>query len=377
MVMNKLSNKHQFMLTFRGLVPPGVRKILRRFFSFRAFDQARFRHFDENLLHERGVFPNSRLTVGIVADVTMKHRHYIAACREMGISFKVLDILADDWIERFKASKSDVFLIWPSASGTMIKTAFDMRLKILEEDLGQRVFPAWKECWLTEHKPRLRDWLQAHNMPHPKTNVFFDRRSAVQFCNNADLPVVFKTAIGAAGSGVFFVKSKSKAKKIIAKFFSSGIYIRSFEPWDRQNGYLFVQEYLPDAEEWRMVRIGDSFFGYRKEKGDDGKHSASHKWSWLDPGKELLNLLKKITDTGDFKSMNVDIFKLKDGRLLVNECQTVFGCTTPAIQMKIDDVEGRYLFKEGKWVFEPGEFCRNHMCNLRLEWLLQELEKND
>jgi hypothetical protein len=123
-----------------------------------------------------------------------------------------------------------------------------------------------------------------------------------------------------------------------------------------------------------MVRVGDSFFGYRKEKGPDGLHSASHKWSWLDPGKDLLNLLKKVTDAGGFTSMDVDVFRTPDGRLLVNELQTVFGCTTPVIYMKVNDVEGRYLWTDDGWRFEVGEFWRNHMCNLRIEYLMTVLD---
>jgi hypothetical protein len=128
------------------------------------------------------------------------------------------------------------------------------------------------------------------------------------------------------------------------------------------------------VDEWRMVRIGDSFFGYRKERGPTGLHSASHTWSWINPSSQLLYLLKNVTDTGGFTSMNVDIFLTKGGRLLVNECQSVFGCSTPAIQMKVNDIEGRYLWAGSGWRFEPGSFCDNHMCNLRLKYLLRMLK---
>jgi len=362
--------KYKIMGVVKAYMPMWLRASVRRNYSLSEFDRARRLEADPTLLSTAEEFEASPVRLGIVMDTTQSHRHYIAACREMKISYGVLDLLADDWVDRFTQSGYDAFLVWPSASGSMIKTAFDMRLKILEEDMGMRIFPTWKECWLTEYKLRLRDWLQVHQIPHPKTWVFYEYAAAKAFCASAPLPIVVKTATGASGSGVRIIKTRAQLMRIARQFFSSGIQIRAFEPWDKQKGYLFLQEYLADAAEWRMVRIGDSFFGYRKEKGADGKHSASHKWSWLDPGEALLTLLKRVTDIQGFKSMNVDIFKLPDGRLLVNECQTVFGCTTPAIQMKVNEQEGRYLFEDGKWRFEAGEFSAHHVCNLRLQYLL-------
>ncbi len=367
--------KYRLLDVLKKCAPLWARRYVRAHYSLREFDRARRYEADPNLLLTSETFEGSPVKLGIVMDTTQSHRHYIAACREVKISYEVLDLLADDWIDRFTRGGYDAFLIWPSASGSMIKAAFDMRLKILEEDMGMRILPTWKECWLTEYKPRLRDWLQVHKIPHPKSWVFYDYEAARDFCLTAPLPIVVKTAIGASGSGVRIIKRRAQLMRLARQYFSSGVQIRAFEPWDKQKGYLFLQEYLADAAEWRMVRIGDSFFGYRKEKGDDGKHSASHKWSWLDPGGNLLNLTKRVTDVQGFKSMNVDIFKLPDGRLLVNECQTVFGCTTPAIQMKINDQEGRYLFEDGAWRFEAGEFSAHHLCNLRLQHLLGSIDR--
>jgi hypothetical protein len=46
--------------------------------------------------------------------------------------------------------------------------------------------------------------------------------------------------------------------------------------------------------------------------------------SWLTPERKLLNLLKAVTDAGGMTSMDVDEFLTPDGRLLINELQTVF-----------------------------------------------------
>jgi glutathione synthase/RimK-type ligase-like ATP-grasp enzyme len=205
--------------------------------------------------------------------------------------------------------------------------------------------------------------------------VSYELEEAINYAESAELPVVAKTAIGASGSGIRVIRDRNELRRYTRMSFGRGIVPRGFDPRDRQRGYVYLQKYIPRVREWRMVRIGDSFFGYRKEPDSNGIHSASHKWSWLDPGERLLNFLQDVTDKGGFHSMDVDVFETEQGNLLVSELQTVFGCTTPAVQMKVNDVEGRYVRQDGKWIFQPGSFCANHMCNLRILWVLENVLK--
>lgn len=354
-------------------IPYVIKEAVRSRFSVKSYDYARSRELNSFFDKNEAFFSDSPYCLAIIDDPSQYHQHYVAACLEMRISFKVIDLLADDWVERFFSCRCDAVLVWPDCSTTVIKQVYDYRLHILERDLGFSIYPSWHECWLTEHKPRLRDWLDAHEIPHPKTWVFYDKSQAIDFVRSASFPIVCKTATGAGGAGVVVIQGRSELVDIINMSFGKGLRPRRHDVFDRQQGFIFLQEYLPDVEEWRMVRIGDSYFGYRKEKGRDGLHSASHKWSWLDPGVELLDLLKRVTDIGMFTSMDVDVFRTNDGKLLVNELQTVFGCTTPAIYMKVNNIEGRYLYSEDGWKFEAGIYWRNHMCNLRVEYLLQRL----
>lgn len=369
---------HRIMQQAIPLVPRALRRWVRSHISLQEYNLAQRREENPFRGEPSVLFPDSPYQLGIIEDVSQYHRHYVAACRELSLSYEVLDILADDWVEQFRSSSCDAFLVWPSCSSTVWKEAFDYRLRILARDLHKIVYPTWQESWLTEHKCRLRDWLYAHGIPRPKTWVYHYREQALKFCDGAELPVVIKTATGGSASGVYVVRTRAELKRIVKKAFRRGLVPRGFDPADRQWGFVYIQEYLPNVIEWRMVRIGDSFFGYRKEAGPSGIHSASKKWSWLDPGQALLDLTRQVTDAGGFTSMDVDVFQTEDGRLLVNECQTVFGCTTPDVQMKIDGVPGRYRMSEDGWVFEEGNFCRNHMCNLRIEYLLSHLDwKND
>lgn len=365
---------YRFLAAAAPFVPERIKEEIRGRFSMSAYDHARQRDVDPYREQQAAIFPASRYRFGIVFNAFRDHQYFIGACRDLHASYATVDLLADDWMERVRREAFDAVLVWPDASSTVRKQTLDYRLRVLEHDLGMLVYPTWEECWLTEHKPRLRDWLDAHELPHPKTWVFHDREEALAFADCTPLPIVSKTATGAGASGVCIHRERHGLNRFVRQSFGRGVRPRRFDALDRQRGFVFLQEYLPDAAEWRMVRIGDSYFGYRKEKGADGLHSASHKWSWLDPGPELLDLLRRATDAGGFTSMNVDIFLVPDGRLLINEFQTVFGCTTPAIYMKVNEVEGRYRHVGGNWTFEPGGYWDNHMCNLRVQHVMGLLE---
>lgn len=357
-----------------ALLPKGIRRWLKKYLSMAELERER-RAQQHPLAHrpDSEIPAGSPCTVGIFKEYYSYHKDYVYACRDIGVGYRLLDIAATDWLERVKQSGCQAFLAWPSNFPLEWKNLFDDRLRILSEDLGVTIFPSEKETWLYESKRRTRDWLDAHGLPHPETLVFFDRGEAERHLERARFPLVLKTNTGASASGVFLLRDMVSAKRLVRRAFTSGIVPKGQHRKNRQGGVVFLQEYLANVKEWRMVRVGDSYFGYRKEPGEEGFHSASKMWSWLDPGRELLELTRRVTDAGGFRSMNVDVFETQDGRLLVNELQTVFGATTPADQLRIDGVAGRYVPCGSDWRFEPGPFSKNSCANLRLQFVVEEM----
>jgi hypothetical protein len=281
-------------------------------------------------------------------------------------------MFSPDWQNTVANSGCDAFLIWPSAGVSIWKEMVDDKLRILAEELGRIVFPSVKESWLYENKNRTQDWLRANKIPQPRTWLFFDKNAAVQFADTCQLPIIYKTNLGSTASGVKVFRDRNKLKDFVENAFTKGFVPNGHHPLDKNWGRVYLQEHMGDVEEWRMIRIGDSFFGYRKERVGEF-HSGSHKWSWLDPGKDLLDFTKIVTDKGNFRSMDVDIFRTKSGDLFVNELQTVFGATTPKEMLMIDGVEGRYINKNEQWIFEPGNFSDNQCSNMRVEYLVTEI----
>ncbi len=367
-------NSH-YIRKFVPFVPSSVKEFIRK--RIDTIDY--FRNVwaqDDPFINEHEIWkhPGSSLQVGIIKEFTHRHSYYVSACREMGLSYQLFDLSHPDWVSHFRNSSCDFFVVWPSTFLGIWKEMFDERLWILENHLNKVVYPGFNETFIFENKRRVHDWLDVHNIPHPKTWTFFEKHEALNFASKCPIPIVIKTVRGSCASGVFIVRSRNDLLKITKRFFSNGILPDRGYKWDAQRLSIFFQEYLEDVEEWRMVRIGNSYFGYRKEKTGE-YHSGSHGWTWLDPGPEMLNFLLDVTERSAFTSMNVDVFRTKNGRLLVNELQTMFGATNPADMLVVDGVCGRYTHNKlmDQWLFEAGNFCRNHLANLRIQYVIDYL----
>lgn len=314
--------------------------------------------------------------VGIVKEFCDKHLPYVAACRDLGISYKVIDISGPDWLEEVEESGCDAFLVPPSGLTSIWKQMYDERLRVMALGLRKIVYPDYNSLWLYESKRRMHYWLKANDVPHPRTWIFYDFRQALDFVEESTLPIVYKSDFGSGSSGVKIFRDRAALRRHVKRCFKKGYrgYTRSVN--DKEWGSVLLQEYLKDVKEWRMVRLGDSYFGHQKLKKNDF-HSGSDRFAWINPPKKLLDFVLSVTEKGGFKSMNLDVFETCDGRYLVNELQTYFGWIRP-YQMVINGKAGRYLYDDitQKWVFDEGVYCQHGGCNLRLASLMSELGIN-
>jgi len=316
-------------------------------------------------------------TIGIVKEFCHMHLAYVAACRDLGVSYKVVDISGPDWLEEVEQSGCDAFLARPSGMASIWKQMYDERLRVIALDLGKTVFPSYDSLWFYESKRRMHYWLKAHGVPHPKTWIFYDLKQALDFVEGAVLPIVYKSDFGSGASGVRIFRDRTALRRHVKQCFKKGYraYTRCVN--DKEWGNVYLQEYLQDIDEWRMIRLGDSYFGYEKLKEGDF-HSGSHVWRYGSPSAQLLDFARYITNQGPFTSMAVDVFVTSDGRLLVNELQALFGVDDPSEpQCVIDGKAGRMRWDNvtSSWQFQEGSFCDNSCCNLRVKILLQQLDQ--
>lgn len=359
------------------MVPQPVKALGRLLCGTDSLDETMWQtEYDHVLAQARRIGLRTDIKLGIVKDVMLRHSYYEAACLELGVPYEVIDLSGADWQERILSSGCAAFLVRPFVLTSMGKVMYDERIRILAEEMGKRVFPSPKSLWLYESKRRTADWLKANGIAQPRTSVFFDQGKAMDFIESCDLPVVFKTDLGSESFGVRIVRHRNEGKKLVKRCFGRGFATPRYDVGERSRGYILFQEFIPEAREWRVVRIGDSYFGHTKvRKGDF--HSGSKQKRFDTPPRAVLDLCRRATDLGDFKNMSLDILETCGGEYLVIELHAYFGCSTPNV-MEIDGRPGRYIYSENadEYVFEEGSFNRNASCNLRVMLLLDSLGVN-
>ena len=356
---------------FRQFIPITIRRKI-----LRSFNLSTYREYSNLMANpyrddpDRVIYDNSSKIMGIVYSKHNYHKFWIAACRDLELSYQIIYLDRSDWLKQINQSGCKTLLVWPDISDEVTKNMQDERLRIANLELNKRIYPSLQEVWLYENKRVQHYWLNAHGFKTPKTWVFYCLDEAVAFLDQVNYPVVFKSNLGAAASGVYIINNKKEALKKAKEFLKKGYKVKGEKSIPRQKGSLYVQEYLPNVKEWRMVRIGNSYFGHGKDMAGQF-HSGSGKANWDMPPQKAFELLHDITETGKFTSMDVDMFEDQSGNLYINELQTVFGNSIAKEQLKVDGIPGRMVRKDdGQYVFEAGDFCKNHLCNLRLQYLI-------
>lgn len=337
-------------------------------------------------------------------ELTHDHDIWVKACENFPkiVNYDVVDLTKNDWLERIQNKPVDCLLTKPGGVNSSFKQLYDERIYILERVLGYNVYPTAEEVFVYENKRFLSAWLKANQIPHPQTYVFYTENDACEAIVNMNFPIVAKTNIGASGSGVQIIKNSKQATKYIKDVFSGkgakqrtgpnlkkgGLFKRGLHyvihPSDIKNklniyklrsrslqkDFIIFQKYVPHQFEWRVVRIGDSFFAHKKLiKG--GMASGSLLKGYDKPPLALLDFVKQITDKHKFYSQAIDVFESKEG-YLVNEMQCIFGQSDP-YQMLVDGIPGRYRNINNKWIFEPGDFNQLESFKLRVEYIIETL----
>lgn len=330
------------------------------------------------------------MKLGILTEFNGKERHYIRSCEELNIDYKVIDFISSNWLDNVLNSECDGFLVRPAGDKEVWKRMYDEKLYLLVNILDKKIYPSLFEILLYENKKMQAYWLNINNIPHPKTWVFYIKSEALNFIDNYNSwPLVFKTNVGAVSLGVKIIKNKNEAKRLIKNVFTKfRFFNRGYTRWhktkrgfyypimdDRQFNFILFQEFIDVKWEWRVLRVGDSYFGHQKLKMGEF-HSGSGAVGWVRPPDNVLNFAKKVSEIGNFRSMSIDIFEDNAGNLFINELQTVMGGELVS-QMFVDGKPYRLLYMKNKWELEAGVFNQNKSCNLKVMDFIKILENED
>jgi len=325
------------------------------------------------------------------------------ACVKEKIDYEVIDLLKHNWIDCINSSNADLFLLRPSGLTFKYKNLYDERLYVISEVMKKKTYPSYQEVIIYENKRMLSAFLKGANISMPETNVFYNIDEAYAFADSCSLPIVVKTAIGGSGTGVLILKHRSAIRNYIKKAFNKGIKRRlgpnrqagNVKKWtqksisspafflsklkkyleiykDAQKGFVIFQEYIPHEYEWRIARIGNSWFGHQKVKNGD-KASGTKGIDYVSLPSDLLDFCRNICKEHNFTCMSLDLFEHPTKGYVVNELQTIFGHVQNHI-LELDGKIGRYIYDNG-WRFEEGDFNTNESYDLRLKHALSLIEK--
>ncbi|MFZ3410111.1 ATP-grasp domain-containing protein [Vibrio chagasii] len=257
---------------------------------------------------------------------------------------------------------------------------------VLEKYTNVKIYPSIKELMPYENKRYLNFVLETCSLPFPKTNVFLNKKEAIEFVENAKLPLIYKSNIGASSSGVRFIRKTKDAKKLINNAFGYHQYIafgnspsKSIlkvnvpEIGRAEKHFILFQEVVSFKWEWRIIKINNKILAYKKLKGTSGFASGSGKYGYGIPPHELLELNEKVFKSLDINSAAVDYFETEDGEFLINEVQCLFGAKPIykdfSSQMFDEKMNPIYieLNEMGEFVVKQGDICGNECWDLRIK----------
>lgn len=332
------------------------------------------------------------------------HLNWEKACKSAGIDYKIVELKNADFLDRIININPDFCLAQPPGATTTQKNMYDERIYSIKKYLNIPVFPSWHEIILHENKKALFYFLKSNQIAHPTTFLSYNKAESLEFIYKTKYPIVAKTSIGAASSGVKIIQNKKEGLTYLNKAFGGGIK-RRFGPnrktgspksWllkafrspdyfmkkvkeysernkDSESGYVLFQEYIEHNFEWRCVKIGESFFAYKKLKIGQ-QASGAKQFDYDAPPIELLDFTRNLCEKHDFNFMAVDMFYTGQ-KIYVNELQTIFGHKSPYI-CKVNGKPGRYTCKNDKWLFEEGNFNTNESYDLRIETAINLFNKD-
>ena len=325
--------------------------------------------------------------VGVLYDKDNLHLNTIASLKELNIAYELINIDCSDWLSNLCDLNIDGILLRSNPKSFLNLSYYNEIVYTIQNLLKIPTDPSFEEIYIYENKRMMYYWLSSKKYNHVPTWVFKDKNKALSFLDSYESErLVFKSATGSGGSGVRIL-GKKIAKILTRTIFTSKLtlnigFIRMAPTRfkikrpilnDIQYDYVIFQELLDIRHEWRILKIGNSYFGHQKIK-KGMYHSGSSLVGWIAPPFELLHLVKQLCVDGNFNTMNVDIFETMSGEFFINELQTHFGSYHPS-QMYLGEIPGRFVFQNNDWVFEPGFFNRFGSMLIRVESFLEKLSE--
>jgi glutathione synthase/RimK-type ligase-like ATP-grasp enzyme len=309
---------------------------------------------------------------------------------ETGVNVRIVNAYAPDFFEQLAGC--DGFM-WRFGYSPEPRLFAKRLLPAIEHGLGIPVFPSFETVWHFEDKIAQSYVLRAAGLPTPATWVFWDRRSALDFCRSATYPLVLKLSFGYQSLNVRLLNSFEDASYWIAQLFGPGLtgmqrpstsawratmqrargalrHLRGAPPHEDldccelQHGYFYVQEFVPgNAHDVRVTVIGNRAFAFRRfNRAGDFRASGSGRIDW-DPqqiDEEAVRLAFRAARRLQTQSLAADLLQHGERKVITEISYTyaswaVRDCPGHWV-LRGDDVAGQLSWIEGRMHAEDAIF---------------------
>jgi len=241
------------------------------------------------------------------------------------------------FIEEVKRKKIDILI------GNIPATAYETFREIAKELPHVRFVPSLETQFPNKSKENVTLFCEKHNLSHPKTEIFYDRKEGYRYLEKCDYPVIIKRSYGPSNYGGYYVhkvKSKEEAKKLFDE--------KKYMP-------MYIQECIPLKADIRVMLIGHkpacAFWRVAGEDMDLTNTSQGGYMTYDGVPMGALELAVEASKAAKAEYWACDIAEY-DGKYYILECATAF-----AAFPYFRDWIGRYLM----WDFSEGRFPKPHI----------------
>src|SRR5699024_9655986 len=168
------------------------------------------------------------------------------------------------------------------------RNIFFKRLYYINHLIKDKMTPSLDAISMYESKISMNDFYKVHNIPHITSHTFYNFQDALEYAHDCSLPVVVTEVDDSGAMGVKIEKERKELINLIKKSFYNENKIKT--KWNikslkqklypfkiahdtkqnylplksKRKGFIHIQNYKEVKYEWRIIRIGESYFGHKK-----------------------------------------------------------------------------------------------------------------
>jgi len=234
------------------------------------------------------------MKIAMVKDRLGFYSVYQDIFKAKNIDVDLYDIWQQSEQERLFSSEFDAF-VWRAKHNPPIKRLAGRMLYFFDQQMHIPTLPDWHSYWHYDDKISQYYLMRKLDIPCPQTHIFHRKEEALAFCEQAEYPLIYKSAHGAGSLNVGLLETRSAAVKYVKQVFSKKG-MKTFFKSEKQKGYAYLQNFLPgNSGDYRLVVYGDMISGFfRENRTDVAMASGSGKFSLDELPHDLLDFIADV-----------------------------------------------------------------------------------